>query len=484
MTDGLAALDALGQAELVRRGEASPLELVDAAIGRIERLNPQLNAVIHERFDRARAEAAGPLPDGPFRGVPMVVKDLDGITEGDPYHAGTEHLKRLGYVGDHDSYVQAKFKQAGFVVVGKTNTPELGLVVTTEPEAYGPTRNPWNPDHSTGGSSGGSAAAVASGMVPLGHAGDGGGSIRIPASECGLVGLFPSRGRHSLGPEVGEAWGGLVRRLAVTRSVRDAATALDAIAGLMPGDPYSAPTPERPFAHEVGTDPGRLRIGIRTAPGDPSVATHPDCVAATEHAAALLASLGHDVTPADHPLFDDEAFQAEFTGHFLNTLSAWTAAGLDDLGRMSGVPVTADGVEAGTWALAEMGRQVTAVQFQTALDHFSVFTRRMARWWADGNDLLLTPTLTEPPPELGQFAATPDNPLNGLFRSSPMVQFTVPFNVTGQPAISLPLFWNEAGLPIGVQLVAAYGREDLLVRVAAQLEAAQPWATRYPPVFA
>jgi amidase len=190
------------------------------------------------------------------------------------------------------------------------------------------------------------------------------------------------------------------------------------------------------------------------------------------------------VSPADHELLDDQAFQAEFTGHFINAFAVWTATELEDLAELSGEPVTDEGVEAGTWALAEMGRNVSGVQFQQALDHFSIFSRRMARWWADGNDLLLTPTITEPPPTLGQFGATPDNPLNGLFRASPIVQFTVPFNVTGQPAISVPLFWNEAGLPIGVQLVAAYGREDLLVRVAAQLEAAQPWATRIPPVHA
>jgi amidase len=483
MTDP-AHLDAVAQAELVRTGEVSPLELVDAAIARVEALNPQLNAVIHERFERARAEAAGDLPDGPLRGVPMVMKDLDGMTAGDPYHGGTEHLKRLGFVADHDSNLQARFKGAGVVVVGRTNTPELGLVPTTEPEAYGPSRNPWNPGYSTGGSSGGSAAAVASRMVALGHAGDGGGSIRIPASECGLVGLFPSRGRHSLGPEVGEAWGGLVRRLAVTRSVRDAAVCLDAVSGWMPGDPYTAPTPPRPFADEVGADPGRLRIGVRTQPGDPSVVTHPDCVAATEDAARLLESLGHDVSPAQHELLDDAEYQAAFTGHFVNAFAVWTAAELDDLGAMSGSPVTADGVEAGTWTLAEMGRAVSSVQFQQALDVFSVFTRRMAAWWSAGNDLLLTPTIPEPPPELGQFATTPENPLNGLVRSSPIVQFTVPFNVSGQPAISLPLSWNDAGLPIGVQLVAAYGREDLLLRVAAQLEAARPWADRKPRISA
>lgn len=484
MTDQLADLDATAQAELVRTGEASPLELVDAAIARIEAVNPQLNAVIHERFEKAREEARGDLPDGPFRGVPMVAKDLDGTTEGDPYHAGTNHLKRLGYVADHDSALHARFKRAGLVVVGKTNTPELGLVTTTEPEAYGPTRNPWGTGHSTGGSSGGSAAAVASRMVPLGHAGDGGGSIRIPASECGLVGLFPSRGRHSLGPDVGEAWAGLVRRLVVSRSVRDTAASLDAVSGWMAGDPYTAPTPARPFADEVGAEVGCLRIGVRTQAADPDVITHADCIAAVDHAARLLASLGHDVSPADHELFDDAELQAAFTGHFVTAFSVWTAAELDHIGAISGEPVTAEGVEAGTWAVAEMGRAVGAVQLQEALTAFSVFTRRMARWWADGNDLLLTPTITEPPPELGQFATTPENPLNGLLRSSPLVQFTVPFNVSGQPAISLPLFWNDAGLPIGVQLVAAYGREDLLLRVASQLEQAEPWAARVAPVSA
>jgi len=484
MSDEFVNLDAVAQADLVRTGDVKPIELVDAAIARIEAVNPQLNAVIHERFEKAREEAQGDLPAGPLRGVPMVVKDLDGYTAGDPYHAGTRHLRDLGFVADHDSYLQAKFKQAGLVIVGRTNTPELGLVPTTEPEVYGPARNPWNPEHSTGGSSGGSGAAVASRMVAIGHAGDGGGSIRVPASECGLVGLIPSRGRHSLGPEVGEAWGGLVRRLVVSRSVRDTAVVLDAVSGEMPGDPYVAPTPSRPFIDEVSADPGRLRIGMQLHPGDPGMATHPDCVAATEHVATLLGSLGHDVSPAQHELFNDVDYQNAFTGHFVTAFSVWTAAELESIGRMSGSPVTAEGVEAGTWGVAEMGRAVTGVQLQEALVFFSQFTRRMAQWWADGNDLLLTPTLTEPPPVLGQFATTPENPLNGLFRASPIVQFTAPFNVTGQPAISLPLFWSDSGLPIGVQLVAAYGREDLLLRVAGQLEQVQPWADRVPPIHA
>ncbi|MEZ5142423.1 MAG: amidase [Acidimicrobiales bacterium] len=468
----------------MRTGTVSPIELVDAAIARIEKVNPELNAVIHERFERARAEAVGDLPDGPLRGVPMVLKDLDGTSAGDPYHAGTRHLRDRGYVAPADTYLTAKFREAGLVVVGRTNTPELGLQPTTEPEAYGPTRNPWDPSRSTGGSSGGSAAAVASGMVPLGHAGDGGGSIRIPASECGLVGLKPSRGRHSLGPDVGEAWGGLVSRLVVSRSVRDTATVLDAVQGPMPGDPYTAPPPDRPYVQEVGADPGSLRIGWTATAADRSVTTHPECVAAVERAAALLDQLGHRVSE-DHPaLWDDGDYVDHFTGQFINAFSVWTAAELDHLGRISGEPIAAEGVEAGTWAAAELGRTVTAVQYFEAISELHRYTRRMAEWWAGGFDVLVTPTIPELPPELGTFAAQPDNPLNGLFRSAAIVPFTAPFNTTGQPAVSLPLHWSDDGLPIGVQLVAAYGREDVLVRLASQLEAAAPWSDRLPPIHA
>lgn len=484
MADDLASLDAVAQAELIRDGEVSALELVDAAIDRIERLDPDLNAVIHRRFDRARAEAKSALPEGPLRGVPMLVKDLDGMTAGDPYHAGTRFLRDAGYVAPHDSYLQAKLREAGMVILGRTNTPELGLVPTTEPAAYGPSRNPWNTGHSTGGSSGGSAAAVASRMVAIAHAGDGGGSIRIPASECGLVGLFPSRGRHSLGPESSDSWGGLVRRHVLTRSVRDSATVLDTVHGPMPGDPYAAPTPTRPFLDEVGADPGKLRIGVHTSTGDPMVHVHPECVAAAESVGRLLESLGHSVAPANHELFDDQQFNAELTSHFFNAFGAWTAAGIDELGRMAGRAASEEGFEPGTWAIAEMGRLVTAVQFQEALSFFNRFTRRMAAWWEDGNDLLLTPTIPEPPPPLGQFESTSENPLGGILRASGLVQFTVPFNISGQPAISLPLYHDASGLPIGVQLVAAYGREDLLFRVAAQLEVAAPWSDRRPALSA
>ena len=484
MTEDPSRMDATAQAALVRSGDASPLELVDASIAAIEKLNPELNAVIHERFEQARVEAVGDLPDGPFRGVPMVLKDLDGYQAGAPYHGGMRHLRDVGYVPPTDSYLTAKFRQAGFVFVGRTNTPELGLQPTTEPVLYGPTRNPWDPTRSTGGSSGGSAAAVASGMVAVGHAGDGGGSIRIPASECGLVGLKPSRGRNSLGPEVGEAWGGNVARLVVTRTVRDTAAILDAVHGPMPGDPYTAPPPARPFVDEVGADPGRLRIGVTSAVPDPNIVTHPDCVAAVQAAPELLASLGHDVGEGHPDVWDDEAAGAEFSAGFINAFAVWTAYDLDAISAMTGTPVTEEGVEPGTWAAAAIGRTITGVQYLEAITTFHRFTRRMATFWAGGHDLLLTPTLPEPPPVLGQFEATADNPLAGLFRSAAVVPFVAPFNTTGQPAISLPLHWSADGLPIGVQLVAAVGREDLLLRVASQLEQAAPWADRVPPIHA
>ena len=486
MTD-LSRLDAVAQAELVRSGQASPTELVDAAIEAIERLDPQLNAVIHRRFEQARAQAAeivDPAVEGPFAGVPMVLKDLDGFQAGAPFHGGVRHLRDAGYVAPADSGLTARFRDAGFIFVGRTNTPELGLQPTTEPALYGPTRNPWDPSRSTGGSSGGSAAAVASGMVPVAHAGDGGGSIRIPASECGLFGLKPSRGRVSLGPELGEAWGGNVARLVVSRSVRDTAAVLDAVHGPMAGDPYVAPPPARPYAQEVGADPGRLRVGFTTVAPDPTVTTHPECVAAVHAAAELLESLGHDVVESRPAVWDDEEASAEFTAAFINAFGVWTANELEVIGSLTGTAVTAEGVEPGTWAAAEIGRTITGVQYVEALTTFHRFTRRMAGFWTAGHDLLLTPTIPEPPLALGQFGPQPDNPLAGLFRSAAVVPFVAPFNTTGQPAASVPLHQTADGLPVGVQLVGGYGREDQLLAVAAQLEQAAPWADRVPPIHA
>jgi amidase len=478
MTD-LAALDATAQAALIRSGEVSATEAVQAAIDRAERVNGDLNAVILPRYEQALAEAAGPLGDGPFAGVPFLLKDLDGTMAGEPLHAGTRFLKDAAYVAPTSSALTTRFLDAGLVVIGRTNTPELGLVTTTEPETYGPSRNPWDTERSTGGSSGGSAAAVAAGIVPMAHAGDGGGSIRIPASECGLFGLKPSRGRITTGPELGEAWAGLVARLAVTRSVRDSAALLDAVAGPGVGDPYWAPPPSRPYLDEVGADPGSLRIGFVIDAPDGSGTTDPEVAAAVRRTAELLESLGHRVEEA-HP---EALADPSSLNDFLVAFGAWTARELDHLGEMVGRPVQEGDVEAGTWAVAESGRAVTASQYLGALDGLHALTRRIVSWWADGFDLLLTPTITELPPTLGQFASTPDNPMVGLFRAAPIVAFTAPFNTTGQPAMSVPLHRSESGLPIGVQFVGAPAREDLLFRLAGQVEQAAPWDDRRPGVW-
>lgn len=474
-TDAFATLDATAQAAAVSSGEVTPTELVDLSIERIEKLNPQINAVIHERFNRARAEAASPaLPTGPMRGVPIVVKDLDGHLAGEPYHGGMKFLKDHNWVPSVTSSLFRRLIEAGCVIVGKTNTPELGLHPSAEPILCGPTRNPYDPTRSAGGSSGGSAAAVATGMVAAGHAGDGGGSIRIPASENGLVGLKPSRGRVSLAPE-GESWSGLVARMMVTRTVRDTARFLDILSGPEPGDPYTAPPPERPYFEQVATIPASLRIGVRTdAPG--GVATDPQVAAVVDSAAALLAELGHTVDSESPAALDDELLAFNLTA-----LSTFVARDLDYYGAQVGKAITADDVEPGTWAAAEIGRAVTGPQFLESIQNAHAYTRRMVSWWSDW-DLLVTPTIPELPPTLGQFVAQEGNPLSGLLRGGPIVPFTIPFNITGQPAISLPLGQSAEGLPIGVQIVAAPYREDLLIQVASQLESACSWADRRPLV--
>jgi amidase len=481
MSEELALLDATAQAELVRQRKASPRELVDAAIARIERVNPRLNAVVIQRFEKARAEAAAPdLPDGPFRGVPFLLKDLICHSAGDPYHAGMRLLRELGWVEHYDTHLAARFRAAGFVFVGRTNVPELGPAPTTEPLAYGPTRNPWDTSRSPGGSSGGSAAAVAAGLVPVAHANDGGGSIRIPSSECGLVGLKPSRGRTSLGPEVGEGWGGLSVEHVVTRSVRDTAAVLDAVAGYLPGDPYTAPPPARPFRAEVGAPPGRLRVGLLVKAPAGQADVHPECATATRETARLLASLGHRVEESfPAALADGEVARAAVT-----VITAATARDLAYWSERTGRKIGPADVEPMTWAIAELGRRVSASDYLQAIDYLHAHTRLVAAWWAEGFDLLLTPTLPEPPPRLGEFDPAPDDPLRGFTRGGAFVTFTMPFNITGQPAISLPLHWSADGLPIGVQLGAGYGREDLLLRVAAQLEEARPWSGRRPSVHA
>jgi amidase len=476
-TDELAALDATAQAELVRRGKISPGELVEAAIRRCERLNPALNAIIHPAYARARSVAASPgLPAGPFRGVPFLMKDIGGPEAGEPYHVGMRFLRDAGWRETADSYLTRRFKEAGLVSLGRTSTPELALLPTTEPEAYGPTRNPWNLEHSAGGSSGGSAAAVAAGLVPAAHASDGGGSIRGPASMCGLVGIKPTRGRISFGPSLGERWSSFSAEFAVTRSVRDAAALLDAVAGPMPGDPYTAPPPARPFAAEVGAPAGKLRIGImRTGPR--GLEPHAEAVAAVDATARALEGLGHAVE-ASYPEALDEH---ESVLNYVTVVSCNTARALDVWGERVGRPVGQADVEPLTWTLAERGRQLGAVDLLATIEYVHGFGRRLAAWWTAGHDLLVTPTQALPPPEIGYISSTAEEPLRAFIRSAPYGAYTLPFNMSGQPAISLPLHWTTDGLPQGVQLVAAFGREDLLFRVAAQLEEAMPWSVRRPP---
>jgi amidase len=481
MSPELNNLDATAQAELVRKKAITPLELTDAAISAIEQLNPELNAIITPLFDKARALAkSDAIPDGPFHGVPFLLNDLVCASAGDPIYNGARILRDAHFVAPYDNYLAAKFKAAGFIIVGKTNTPEFGLTVTTEPEAFGASRNPWGPTRSTGGSSGGSAAAVAARMVAVAHANDGGGSIRIPASECGLLGLKPSRGRVSAGPDFGDLWAGLVIEGVVSRSVRDTASVLDAIAGNMPGDPYAAPPQRRPFAQEVGAAPGRLRIGFmkRTPQGKPAL--HPDRAAAVAEAARVLQALSHTIEESHPPALDE----IDFTQHFLDLVAAYTAMDVGQLGALFGRKLTAEDFEPWTWNLVARGAGISAADYLAGLHWLQVWSRRVAGWWSGGFDLLLTPTIAEPPVLLGTVGVVPGNPQAGFDRLTNLIPFTPPFNITGQPAISLPLFWNAAGLPIGSQLVAGLGREDLLIQVASQLEQARPWQDRKPVVSA
>jgi amidase len=483
--DDLRYLDATAQRDLVRAGEVAPIDLVDAAIARIEADNPRLNAVIHTMFDKARATArAGGLGDSQFGGVPFLVKDGVCHTAGDPFHCGMQALKDLDWHEPDDTWLARRFRDAGFVICGKTNLPELATSITTEPLAYGPTRNPWDLERTAGGSSGGAGAAVASGMVPVAHGNDMGGSIRFPASMCGIVGLKPTRARTTLGPDFGEYWGPLTHEFVLTRTVRDTALVLDCVAGAGTGDPYTAPPPQRPWSAEVGASPGRLRVGFRTRPRDGDGDAHPECIAAVERSAALLESLGHHVEADDVPALDApgaDQFAVVFCASIARDLDRWSAR--------TGHAINEDDVEPQNGMLAKIGRGTSAVDYVAALEAMHRWSRGVAAWW-DDHDVLVLPTSPQPPFPIGSI--DPNTDPSAAVRMGQMVTFTMPFDVTGQPAISLPLHWtagaasrerdHEHVLPIGVQLVAASGREDVLLRVAAQLEAAAPWADRHPPM--
>lgn len=461
--------DGLALAALVRSGELSADELLDAALERIAAANGKLNAVVTPLYEQARAAVAAGLPAGPFEGVPFLVKELVASVAGAP----TTSASRL-YVQNMpaaDSEVVARFRRAGLVIVGKTNSPEFGLSPTTESLLYGVTRNPWQLDLSPGGSSGGAAAAVASGMVPVAHATDGGGSIRIPASCCGLFGLKPTRGRVSAGPEGGEGLNGLATQHVISRSVRDSAALLDAIAGPMPGDPYSAALPPRPFLNEVGREPGRLRIAFATT-APTGVPVDSSCRAAVEHAARLCEQLGHHVEEAS-PAFDAEAvargFETVFAANTLANIERGTGGALPAVGQ----------VEPLTMALAERARSLSASSYILQLHALHRHSRRVAAFF-EQYDIWLTPTLAQPPRPLGWFDIRSNDVEHWLTQLAAFIPFTYLFNVTGQPAASLPLYWSPEGLPIGCQIAARYGDEGLLLRLSAQLEAARPWFDRRP----
>jgi len=475
-------LDATAQAQLVRDGEVSPLELVDAAIARIEKLNPQLNAVIYERFDEARRVAAeNKLPDGPLRGVPFLMKDAVQTVQGQPMSFGIKALKDLNYRAPLTTYVAQKFIDAGLVTLGQTAVPLFGIITSAETEAWGVTRNPWNPDHGAGGSSTGAAVAVSSGMVSLAHGNDAGGSIRIPAALCGLVGLKASRGRTSIGPTYADFWGASHEEGTLARTVRDMALGLDVVRGYMPGDPYMAPEPIRPYREEVGRDPGKLRIGyVRTLAGD-MASYRADVLQALDNALALLGSLGHRIDDSRPQILLEEGMPGETS----KLVACHTAVEAKDIERLIERPLRADDCDLVTWSLMELGRAIMATDYIEILNWRNTLTRGTAAWWAQGFDVLVMPTVGAAAPRIGELPMRPGEEADVVgARLAPYHQSTQIWNITGQPAISLPLYINEAGLPLGVQFIAAYGREDLLIRLASQIEQAAPWHDRHPPINA
>jgi amidase len=469
------SLDAMALASLVRQKQVKAIELVDAAIERIESMNPILNAVVTPMYEQAREMALGKIPEGPFTGVPFLLKDLGATYAGVRMTMGSDFMRH--FVPDHDNELVARLKRAGLIIIGKTNTPELGILPTTEPRLFGPSRNPWNIQRTPGGSSGGSAAAVAARFVPMAHGNDGGGSIRIPASCCGLFGIKPTRARNPLGPDFGDLFSGLIIDHALTRSVRDSAALLDATSGPDIGDPYWAPPPARPFLKEVGADPGKLRIAFTTITPR-GVKVHADCIHAVEDAVALCSELGHEVIEAS-PEVNGELI----TKNFMILWSVGCAWTIDGLGLETGKVPNPDQFEPLTWALYEMGRNQSASSYLFSLTYLQRVARDIARSFLN-YDVWLTPTLGEPPVPLGSFDSTPDNPFEGLRRAIAFVPFTPICNATGQPAMSIPLYWNAEGLPVGVHFIGRFGDEATLFRLAAQLESARPWADRLPPVLA
>lgn len=487
--------DGMGLAELVCNKQITSAELVEEAIRRIETYNPKLNAVVNKLYDRARSAAKSQLPDGPFTGVPFLVKDLISTMEGIPTSYGTRWMKDLPM--PHDSEMVRRFRASGAVIVGKTNTPEFGLVPYTEPEVFGPTHNPWDLTRTPGGSSGGSACAVAARLVPLASGGDGGGSIRIPASCCGVFGLKPTRARTPTGPDVGEMWHGFAQEHVLSRSVRDSAAMLDAVSGTDVGAPYFAPPQERSYLQEVSTDPGHLRIAFTSHPFM-GHEVHPDCLAGMEKTVSLLQSLGHELVE-DKPAINGE----EFSIAFLTVVAGETRADIEWVsGLVKRKPALA-GFEPSTYAVGLLGKAMSASDYANAVRYMQAVSRDIGRFF-ESYDLLLTPTLSQPPVPIGSLQPPSSQMplirligqlnagwlLNALGVIKPLaaqtfdfIPYTPVFNVTGQPAMSVPLVWNDAGLPIGMHFVGRFGDEATLFRLAGQLERAQPWFDRAPNGF-
>jgi amidase len=484
--------DATGLAGLVKKGKVSPRELCDEAITRIERLNPLLNAVITPLFDQARAAAGGPLPKGPFRGVPFLCKDLLQAQEGVRMAMGSRSM--MEYIAPRDSELVRRFRKTGMVILGRTNLPELGLMPYTEPVAFGPTRNPWDTERTPGGSSGGSAAAVAAGIVPMAGANDGGGSIRIPAAWCGLFGLKPSRGRNPLGPEFGDYWQGAVAEHVLTRSVRDSAAMLDATQGMDSGAPYGIAPPERSYLAETGKSPGKLRIAFCTK-SPLRTEVHHECVKAVLETCWHLERLGHRVEEKEAPV-DGIALARAFITMYLGEV----ATDIDWIGDIRKRKARRDEFEPTTWTLGLLGRVTPASEFVKARRQWGIAGRAMGRFFQE-YDLYLTPTVASPPLMIGELQPKPAEKalmqvvntmgLGRLLRATGIVDrlaveslakvpFTQLANLTGLPAMSVPVHWTGEGLPVGSHFTARYGNEALLFRLAAQLERAKPWFHRRP----
>jgi amidase/6-aminohexanoate-cyclic-dimer hydrolase len=465
--------DGVGLAELVRNKQVSASELLDEAIARTAKIDPQINAVVVKHYDYAQRQIDNGLPDGPFTGVPFLLKDLD-ILEGTRTTSGASIYK--DNVADHTSTLAQRFLNAGVTIFGKSSSPEFGLLPTTESRLFGPTRNPWNLAHSSGGSSGGAGAAVAARILPVAHASDGGGSIRIPASASGVFGLKPTRARNPLGPDRGEGWAGFSCAHVLSISVRDSAAMLDAIHGPEPSSPYVAPAPERPFLDEVGRDPGRLRIAF-TDKSPYGEAVDPEIAAATREVASLLAGLGHHVEQRAPDLAADPAVV------MTAIVSVSMAFNVRVAEQRFGRAMTERDFEILTLASAYNGQTTTATDYVAAQLAAFQISRGLATFFA-GCDVFLCPTLCLPPLRIGELNTMSED----LSHIPPMLRRYMPatsmFNMSGQPAMSVPLAWNSAGLPLGMMFAARFGDEATLLRLAAQLEQERPWKGKLPPVCA